>query len=110
MTYDEVIVKASEQLGLSKSWVDKVYKAYWGAIKDMLQELPLKDNLTEEEFYKLKTSVNIPRIGKLAVTWKLYKEYKDRYLDWKSRNNIEEDLDDKVEEDSASIYQDTSDS
>ena len=70
MTYEEMILKMSDSTGLNKTFVDKVYRAYWGAVKDYISSLPLKQDYTEEEFSKLRPNVNIPSIGKLYLTYK----------------------------------------
>ncbi|MCF0114095.1 MAG: hypothetical protein HUJ56_01995 [Erysipelotrichaceae bacterium] len=50
--------------------MNKVYKTYWNTIKALIQGLPLKDNITEEEFKSLKTSFNIPSLGKLYCRYR----------------------------------------
>lgn len=50
MTYKEAIESLSKKLNLPFKVVDKVYKSYWLAIRDKLSSLPLKEDLTEEEF------------------------------------------------------------
>lgn len=69
MPYLDVINKVSKKLSLSAPLVDKVYKAYWLYIKQYIQTLPLKENIGEDEFAKLKTNFNIPSLGKLYITW-----------------------------------------
>ena len=76
MTYEEIISRVADSMGLSKQLVNKTYKAYWRAIKEHITSLPLKQDLTEEEFKKLQTNVNIPSIGKLYVTYGVYKKIK----------------------------------
>lgn len=66
---DLAIMATSKQLGISSELVEKVYKSYWKSIRQLISELPLKNNLTEEEFSKLKTSINIPSLGKLYSTY-----------------------------------------
>ena len=78
MKYSEIIDKVSKELNISKTLVDKTYKAYWFFIKNHIQSLPLKENLNEEDFAKLKTNFNIPSLGKLCVTW-------DRFMGCKKR-------------------------
>lgn len=73
---EEVIKKVADSLGLSKDFVSKVYKNYWRAIRDHIKSLPLKENLTDEEFKSLQPNVNIPSIGKLYVTLDRYKRIK----------------------------------
>jgi isopenicillin N synthase-like dioxygenase len=49
--------------------VKYVYRAYWGIIKNKIETLPLKDDLTEEDFKQLKTFFNLPQLGKLTCTY-----------------------------------------
>jgi hypothetical protein len=72
MTFDEIIQKVSEDTGLSKSLVEKTYRAYWKAVKEYIASLPLKEDLSDEEFLKLRPNVNIPSLGKLHVTLSRY--------------------------------------
>ena len=79
MSYEEIVAKVAEDNGLSKKFVDKVYKAYWKAVREYIKALPLKKDLTDEEFLELRPNVNIPSIGKLYVTLDNYKKKKKRY-------------------------------
>lgn len=85
MTYSEIIGKVAKDTGLTKKIVDKIYKAYWKAIREHITSLPLKEDLTDEEFLKLQPNVNIPSIGKLTVTL-------DRYRRMKKMMKIRKDL------------------
>lgn len=76
MTYEEIVSRVADSMGLSKQFVGKTYKAYWRAVKEHIASLPLKQDLTEEEFLKLQPNVNIPSIGKLYVTLGGYKRIK----------------------------------
>lgn len=76
MTYDEIISKVAEELGLPVRLVDRTYRAYWRSIREHITSLPLKEDLTDEEFLKLQPNVNIPSIGKLYVTLDRYKRMK----------------------------------
>jgi len=76
MTYDEIISKVAETTGYSRKLVDSTYKAYWKAIRDYITSLPLKENLTDEEFLSLRPNVNIPSIGKLYVSLNKYRRLK----------------------------------
>lgn len=81
MSYSDIINKVSEELNLPKELVDRTYRAYWLSIKQYVQSLPLKEDINEENFTKLKTSFNIPSLGKLCVTW-------DRLIGCKKRFEI----------------------
>ncbi len=69
MNYTDVIGKVSEELNIPVEVVDKAYKLSWKFIKDNIQALPLKDDISEEEFSTLRTSFNLPSLGKLNTTW-----------------------------------------
>lgn len=73
------INKVAEELGLPREVVRAAYNSFWEYIKATIKELPLKENLTEEEFDKLQTNFNIPSIGKLSCTKDRYKNIKDRF-------------------------------
>lgn len=55
----------------------KIYKAYWKFIKFNIEKLPLKEELNEETFNKLKTNFNISNLGKLSCIYPRYKIVKD---------------------------------
>lgn len=75
----DIILSVSKNLGISPDVVEKVYKAYWLYIKTTIEALPLKEDLTEEEFSKLRTNFNIGSLGKLFVTYKHYVGIKKRF-------------------------------
>jgi len=85
MTYDDMVSEVSNSTGLSKTFVNKVYRAYWRAVREYIKALPLKDDLSEEEFLKVRPNVNIPSIGKLYVSLDRYKKLKKHCV-----NNKEE--------------------
>lgn len=85
MTLKEIISQVSESLGLPEKIVDRTYRAYWKAIREHMSSLPLKEDLTDEEFQKLQPNVNIPSIGKFHVTL-------DRYHRMKKQHAIFEEL------------------
>lgn len=87
MTYGEIISKVAEDTGLSKILVDRTYRAYWRAIREHITSLPLKDDLTDEEFNKLRPNINIPSIGKLYVTLDRYRRMKKMFMIKNSRYN-----------------------
>lgn len=79
MNYTDIIKKVSEELNIPKEVVDKTYKAYWQSIRTHIQSLPLKEDISEEDFLKLRTNFNIPSIGKLYVTLDRFKRCKKRF-------------------------------
>ena len=81
MTYNEIVNKVSKELNLPRTVVDKSYKSFWIFIRNTIKQLPLKDNLNEEEFSKLRTSFNIPTIGKLFCTYNRFINTKENKLE-----------------------------
>jgi hypothetical protein len=79
MTYKEIVREVSKETGLTQKFVNKVYRAYWKAIRQHICSLPLMEDLSDEEFLKLQPNVNIPSIGKLNVTLDRYKLVKQGY-------------------------------
>lgn len=79
MNYNEVLESLSKELNLPSKVVDKAYKAFWRSIRENIKELPLKENITEEDFNKLKTNFNIPSLGKLTCTFDRVQRVKERF-------------------------------
>lgn len=79
MSYPDIIGKVSEELNLPKEVVDKAYKSFWLFINQSIRSLPLKENLNEEDFAKLKTNYNIPSLGKLTCTYERMLGVKKRF-------------------------------
>lgn len=78
MKYEEILNIVANDLQLPVDLVRNTYKAYWQFIRSTIQSLPLKEDLDEEEFDKLKVNFNIPSLGKLYCT-------RDRYVGVKKR-------------------------
>ena len=90
MKYHNIIDKVSQELGIPSEVVNVAYKSYWKFIKQTIQSLPLKDNLNEEEFAKLRTNFNIPSLGKLTCTFDRMMGVKKRFKYIKRlRENVE---------------------
>lgn len=79
MSYLDIIKRVSDKLNIPEEIVKKTYESYWLYIRNSISELPLKDNLSEEEFNNLRTNFNIPSIGKLSCSYDRYKAIKERY-------------------------------
>lgn len=76
MTYREIVAEVARENGLTQKFVHKVYQAYWQTVRMYIKSLPLKEDLTDEEFMKLRPNVNIPSLGKLNVTLDRYHRMK----------------------------------
>lgn len=79
MTYTEIVQRVSEDTGIPTDIIDKAYKAFWLYIRNSVQELPLKEDITEAEFLSLRPNFNIPSLGKLTCTYSRYRRVKDKF-------------------------------
>ena len=78
--------QVAEEMNIPVEVVELAYKSYWKFIRKTIQELPLKEDLSEEEFAKLRTNFNIVSLGKLSCNYDRYKriklreKYKNEYI------------------------------
>lgn len=79
MNYPDIIGKVSQEMDIPLEVVGTAYKSYWKFIKQTIQSLPLKDDISEEEFAKLRTNFNIPSLGKLTCTFDRMMGVKKRF-------------------------------
>lgn len=85
MKYIEIYTKVADELNLPIEVVIEAYKSYWKFIRKTIQELPLKENLSNDEFLKLKRNFNLPSLGKLVCTEDKYKKLKRQNIFCKER-------------------------
>lgn len=96
MTYKEIAKKVAEELNLPQELVEHTYRSFFLFIRDKIQSLPLKDELPESEFSKLRTNFNVPSLGKFTCNYKrmcnVNKRFSYiRYLRNKKKNEYKED-------------------
>ena len=86
MKYEKQLTEVANQLGLPIEVVREAYFSFWRFIRDKMKEIPLKEDLTEEQFNEYRTSFNVPSLGKFSCSYdrmqnvkkvKLYKRKKD---------------------------------
>lgn len=82
--------RVAVETGLDKGLVLAAYRAYWQAVREHVCSIPLKEGLTYKELLAYRPCVNIPRLGKLAVTEGRYAEmtrrHKERLKEKETRN------------------------
>lgn len=69
MTYQDALKQVADDTGIPLEVVKRAYESYWLFIRKTITDLPLKEELSEEGFSKLKTNFNIPSLGKLTCTY-----------------------------------------
>ena len=79
INYLDAVNKVSKELSISREVIDKTYKAFWLFVNQSIQSLPLKTNLSKEDFAKLRTNFNIPSLGKLTCTYDRMLGVKKKY-------------------------------
>lgn len=84
MNYKPIFERVAKDLDIPEKVVAFAYRSFWKFIRETIKELPLKEDLTEEEFLKLRTNFNIPSLGKLVCTYDRYIGMKKRYKYLKS--------------------------
>ena len=76
--YDAIIEEVALKHGLPVKVVDRTYRAFWVFVRDKVTSLPLKQPLTEEESNNLRTSINIPSLGKFYCDYEQFSRIKKR--------------------------------
>ena len=79
MTLNEIIAKVSIELNLPEDLVRNTYSEYWSYIRNTIEDLPLKNNLTQTDFSELRTNINVPSLGKINCTYERYMGMKERF-------------------------------
>lgn len=64
----------AEKYNLDVNVIKKIIYSQYDFIQKKTKELEFKDELSREEFDKMKTNFNIPGIGKLYASYYLYNE------------------------------------
>ena len=80
MNYKPIFNRVSEEVGVPAEVVKAAYLNFWDFIKKTISSLPLKEELTEEEFKELRCNFNIPSLGKLCCTYDRYIRLRNKYL------------------------------
>lgn len=91
MNQQEIVQKVANELDIPPEVIKEAYLSSWKFIKSTIQELPLKDALTEDQFRKLRTNFNLPSLGKLYVTYEDFRRIKDKYEHYKKIKKYEQD-------------------
>lgn len=86
MDSKEIIQTVSKKLNIPYEVVNKAYSSYWEFIKTTIEKLPLKEDLTEEQFSQLRTNFNVPSLGKLNCTYERMLGIKQKYKYGRDKN------------------------
>lgn len=92
--YKDIKLKVAKELNLPVEVVDLAYDSFYKFIRETIASLPLKEDLSEEEFKSLKTNFNIPSIGKLHCTYDRFLRMKETLKYIKTVKNYDKDKED----------------
>lgn len=76
--YNQIIKDVAKEVNLPEEVVNEAYKSFWLFVKTKIEELPVKKDISNDEFDKLSTSFNLPSLGKLACTRDKFEKLKKR--------------------------------
>ena len=79
MSYQEILKEVSIELNIPVEVVKEAYESYWLFIRQSIVALPLKQDLSLDDFNKLKSNFNIPSLGKLSCTYDRMLGVKERF-------------------------------
>lgn len=96
MTTQEAVEILSKELNIPNEVVSRAYNSYWLFVRTKIKELPLKEGVFEEDFNKLRTSFNIPSIGKLYCDYESYHRRHNLFKQFKEILKNEDSKEDKT--------------
>lgn len=87
MRYQELLEQVSNELKIPIEVVKEAYLSYWKFVKSKIAELPLDEELSEDQFKELRTNFNVPSIGKLTCIYDRFLRVKQKQQYKKEKNN-----------------------
>lgn len=85
---DNIAKEVSSNTGLQVQLIINTYKSFWRFIKENIEALPLKEDLSEEDFEGYKKNFNLPYLGKLYCNFEDWEKIKKKNND---RHQYKED-------------------
>ena len=80
MKHEDILREVAQELNLPFEVVKESYLKSWEFIKTTIEVLPLKEELSEEEFKKLRVSFNLPSLGKFYTDYQKMTGVKEQFL------------------------------
>ena len=74
-----IVKLVSIESKIPEATVEVAYRLYWQFIKDSLEAIPIRDIQSQEEFDKYRTSINLPSLGKMFITFDKVQKQRRRY-------------------------------
>lgn len=89
MISNKILEQVSKDLNIPLEVVNTAYNSFWKFIRSKISELPLKEDLSKEEFSKLRSNFNIPSLGKMACTYERMQIIQQRYKRGKENGRLQ---------------------
>lgn len=93
---NEIYKKIGEKYNLSATKIKKIYNAFWGKIKEKIENTKLVTDEELENFEKVRASYVISKLGKLGATKDRVISLKKQYK-YRKEHNIIKDYDENKE-------------
>lgn len=102
-TLQDIILETSKELDIPDDVVEIAYREYWNWVKNTLENIPVNEEMSEDEFKQMQTSINIPSLGKFYAKYS-----RAQFLIKKFKENAEKAI--QNSESDSSIYENAGDS
>lgn len=102
-TLQDIILETSKELDIPDDVVEIAYREYWNWVKNTLENIPVNEEMSEDEFKQMQTSINIPSLGKFYAKYS-----RAQFLIKKFKENAEKVI--QNSESDSSIYENAGDS
>lgn len=85
-TLQDIIKGVSKEIDIPDDVVEIAYREYWNWVKDTLESVPVTQEMSEEEFNKMQSSINIPSLGKFYTSYSRAQYLNNKYKEYEEKN------------------------
>lgn len=85
------VKELSKKLNIPENVILNAHRGYYKFIKEKLEELPLKEDLTDESLDSMVKSINVSSLGKFFIDIDKYKRKKEIYKQYLNNVKAKED-------------------
>jgi hypothetical protein len=97
-----VVNKVAKELDIPNLTATAAYRLYWKFIKDTVEALPELENISEEDFNKLRVNFSIIGLGHFITTYRRLQQIDKFKRTWRERKILKDERN-KVEKSNTSI-------
>lgn len=89
-TPEQIIKEVSQETDIPEEVIKLAYKSSFQFIRNTIEKIPIKDINSQESLNEVRTSFNLPEIGKLYTTYDKIEKIRRRIKFFKDKNNGED--------------------